>query len=44
MGGIVQVTHFFLVPETNPFILLDREAKKRRKNGQEEVYGPNEVK
>ncbi|KAK7996017.1 MFS general substrate transporter [Apiospora marii] len=44
MGGIVQATHFFLVPETNPFILLDREAKKRRKNGQEEVYGPNEVK
>ncbi|KAK8136115.1 MFS general substrate transporter [Apiospora sp. TS-2023a] len=44
MGGIVQVTHFFLVPETNPFILLDREAKERRKNGQEEVYGPNEVK
>ncbi|KAK7966283.1 MFS transporter [Apiospora aurea] len=43
MGGIVQVTHFFLVPETNPFILLDREAKKRRKNGPE-VYGPNEVK
>ncbi|KAK8857233.1 MFS general substrate transporter [Apiospora arundinis] len=43
MGGIVQVVHFFLVPETNPFILLDREAKKRRKNGQE-VYGPNEVK
>ncbi|KAK7934863.1 MFS general substrate transporter [Apiospora marii] len=44
MGGIVQATHFFLVPETNPFILLDREAKKRRKNGQEDVYGPNEVK
>lgn len=43
MGGIVQIVHFFLVPETNPFILLDREAKKRRKNGQE-VYGPNEVK
>ncbi|KAK8066808.1 MFS multidrug transporter [Apiospora hydei] len=30
-------------PRRTPFILLDREAKKRRKNGQE-VYGPNEVK
>ncbi|KAH8601750.1 putative MFS transporter [Bisporella sp. PMI_857] len=43
MGGIVQVLHFFLVPETNTFILMDREAKRRRKNG-EDIYGPFEVK
>ncbi|RYP05395.1 hypothetical protein DL764_003820 [Monosporascus ibericus] len=43
MGAIVQVLHFFLVPETNTFILIDREARRRRKNGVE-VYGPNEVK
>ena len=34
--------HFFLVPETRSTIMLDRLAKKRRKEGQE-VYGPNEV-
>lgn len=44
MGGIVQILHFFLVPETLPTILLDREAKKRRKNGETNIYGPNELK
>lgn len=44
MGGIVQVAHFFLVPETRVTILLDREAKKRRKNGDPNIYGPNELK
>lgn len=43
MGGIVQAVHFFCVPETRTTVILDREAKKRRKAG-EEVYGPNEVK
>ncbi|RYO84001.1 hypothetical protein DL762_005871 [Monosporascus cannonballus] len=43
MGGIVQALHFFLLPETNTFILMDREARRRRENGVE-VYGPNEVK
>lgn len=43
MGGVVQVLHFFLFPETNPVVLLDREAKRRRKAG-EEVYGPLETK
>ncbi|RYP58767.1 hypothetical protein DL770_010361 [Monosporascus sp. CRB-9-2] len=43
MGAIVQALHFFLVPETNTFILMDREARRRRKNGVD-VYGPNEVK
>lgn len=44
MGGVVQILHFFLVPETRSTILLDREAKKRRKNGDSNIYGPNELK
>ena len=41
-GVTVQAVHFFM-PESRSTILIDREAKRRRKNG-EEVYGPNEVK
>lgn len=45
MGGIVQVAHFFLVPETRATILLDREARRRRKKGEDSnIYGPNELK
>lgn len=44
MGGVVQILHFFLVPETRATILLDREAKKRRKHGDTNIYGPNELK
>ncbi len=44
MGGVVQALHFFLVPETNTFILMDREARKRREQDGVEIYGPNEVK
>jgi len=43
MGGVVQIVHFFFVPETRTTIILDREAKKRRKNG-ENCWGPNELK
>ncbi|KAJ5709203.1 Major facilitator superfamily domain general substrate transporter [Penicillium malachiteum] len=43
-GGVTQIMHFFLVPETRSSILIDREAKRRRKAGEEEVYGPNEMK
>lgn len=41
-GGVVQAMHFF-VPETRATILLDREAKRRRKNGEENIWGPNEL-
>ncbi|ETI25868.1 hypothetical protein G647_02645 [Cladophialophora carrionii CBS 160.54] len=44
IGGAVQAIHFFLVPETRATILLDREAKKRRKNGETNIYGPDELK
>lgn len=40
----MQLLHFFLVPETRATILLDREAKRRRKAGETNIWGPNEVK
>ena len=44
-GGFVQALHFFCVPETRATVLLDREAKRRRKTGEDpNVYGPNELK
>ena len=42
-GGAAQIIHFVLVPETRATILLDREAKKRRKAGEENIWGPNEI-
>lgn len=41
-GGVVQILHFVLVPETRSTVLMDRIAKRRRANG-EQVWGPNEV-
>jgi hypothetical protein len=44
VGGAVQLIHLVLNPETRATVLLDREAKRRRKNGSEpNVYGPNEL-
>ena len=43
-GGAVQLAHFVLVPETRSTVMLDRLAKKRRKAGEPNVYGPNELK
>ncbi|KAI9818059.1 MAG: hypothetical protein M1827_000683 [Pycnora praestabilis] len=44
-GGFVQVVHFILVPETRATIIMDKEAKRRRKTGEDpNVYGPNELK
>lgn len=42
IGGVAQIAHFVLVPETRATLLLNKEAEKRRKN-EEEVYGPNEL-
>ena len=42
-GGAVQLIHALFVPETRATILLDREAKRRRKAGEADVYGPNEI-
>ncbi|KAJ5618034.1 hypothetical protein N7537_003148 [Penicillium hordei] len=43
VGAVTQILHFFIVPETRTTILVDREAKRRRKNG-EDIWGPNELK
>ncbi|KAK2766215.1 hypothetical protein FQN54_007731 [Arachnomyces sp. PD_36] len=44
-GVVTQIMHFFLVTETRSSILLDREAKRRRKTGEDpNIYGPNEQK
>lgn len=42
VGGVTQAMHFF-IPETRATILIDREARRRRKNG-EDVWGPDELK
>ncbi len=44
IGCTVQIIHFVLVPETRATIILDRLAKKRRKHGETNIYGPNELK
>lgn len=43
-GGVVQIVHFFTVPESRSTVMLDKAAKKRRKAGESMVYGPNELK
>ncbi|KAF9889296.1 hypothetical protein FE257_007405 [Aspergillus nanangensis] len=44
-GGVTQLMHFFFVTETRATILIDREAKRRRKTGEDpNVYGPSEMK
>lgn len=43
-GVATQLIHFFVVPETRSDVLLDREAKRRRKTGEDvNIFGPNEV-
>ena len=42
-GGVTQILHALLVPETMSFVLLDREARRRRKNGETNIYGPHEL-
>ena len=42
-GGFVQILHLLCVPETRSTIMMDRIAKKRRKNGEKNIYGPSEL-
>ncbi|KAF2458667.1 major facilitator superfamily domain-containing protein [Lineolata rhizophorae] len=45
VGAGTQLVHLVCNPETRATILLDREAKRRRKTGEDpNVYGPNELK
>lgn len=43
-GGATQLIYFIFVPETRTTIMLDRETKRRRKAGETNIYGPNEMK
>lgn len=44
IGGATQLLHAVCNPETRATILLDREAKRRRKTGEDpNIYGPNEI-
>ncbi|KAF2725707.1 putative MFS multidrug transporter [Polychaeton citri CBS 116435] len=42
-GGAIQLLHFFTVPETRTTILMNRIAKKRRREGQQNIWGPDEL-
>ncbi|OHE91651.1 major facilitator superfamily transporter [Colletotrichum orchidophilum] len=43
-GVVVQAVHIFM-PESRSTIIMDKEAKRRRKSGEDtNIYGPNEVK
>ncbi|KAM0551844.1 hypothetical protein ACHAPJ_008180 [Fusarium lateritium] len=43
LGGFVQIVHFFTVPETRSTILMNRIAKKRRKETNANFWGPDEL-
>ncbi|KXL43460.1 MAG: hypothetical protein FE78DRAFT_189911, partial [Acidomyces sp. 'richmondensis'] len=42
-GGFVQLVHFFTVPETRTTIMMNRIAKKRRRQGNPNIWGPDEL-
>ncbi|KAK3053225.1 hypothetical protein LTR09_005851 [Extremus antarcticus] len=42
-GGATQILHFFTVPETRTTIMMNRIAKKRRKEGNPNIWGPDEL-
>jgi MFS family permease len=44
LGVATQLLHLSMAKETRATILLDREAKKQRKLGNTNIYGPNEIK
>lgn len=43
LGGFTQIVHFFTVPETRSTILMNRIAKKRRKETNANIWGPDEL-
>lgn len=42
-GGVVQLLHFFTVPETRTTIMMNRIAKRRRKETGANIWGPDEL-
>ncbi|QIW96715.1 hypothetical protein AMS68_002233 [Peltaster fructicola] len=43
LGGFVQAVHFFTVPETRTTRIMNRIAKKRRAEGNANIWGPDEL-
>lgn len=44
IGGFAELLHLLFVPETRTSILIDREAKRRRKSGEDDnIWGPTEI-
>ncbi|KAG5917702.1 hypothetical protein E4U61_002476 [Claviceps capensis] len=43
LGGFVQLVHFWTVPETRTTIMMNRIAKKRREDTNQNVWGPDEL-
>lgn len=43
LGGVVQLVHFFTVPETRSTIMMNRIAKRRRTQNGENIWGPDEL-
>ncbi|OAA45620.1 Major facilitator superfamily domain, general substrate transporter [Metarhizium rileyi] len=43
LGGFVQLVHFFTVPETRTTIMMNRIAKRRRKETSQNIWGPDEL-
>ena len=42
-GGFIQILHFLTVPETRTTIMMNKIAKKRRKAGNPNIWGPDEL-
>ncbi|KAK0262821.1 hypothetical protein B0A54_09067 [Friedmanniomyces endolithicus] len=42
-GVAIQLVHFFTVPETRTTIMMNKIAKKRRKEGNPNIWGPDEL-
>lgn len=43
LGGFVQLVHFWTVPETRTTIMMNRIAKKRREDTNQNIWGPDEL-
>ncbi|KAK6382449.1 hypothetical protein LTR65_010881 [Meristemomyces frigidus] len=42
-GGAIQLLHFFTVPETRTTIMMNKIAQRRRKEGNPNIWGPDEL-
>lgn len=43
LGAVVQIIHFFFVPETMASCIVTKEARQRRKGGESNVFSEGEI-